>query len=303
MGKTSGLFPAFEMNAFKMPQWFISHGLHNYRPLITTLRASWQHWAEADADGMTNLSPIIMMFNAPPSEIKKQVGGHTWHKMRTASTKANVNRMVLRLVGGWSLEEAMEWPVHERRHAKTLIKIATKSTLLLACRHTRPGQRLMDNYRTALDFTRLGGTIDPTWGRKRLKREHDALAMQRALRKSDPTPWAKAWHCDIDGYTFTLLKSETELAMEGISQRHCCRSYARACRNGTETVFSIMGPERATVSWNSRFNELQVKSFANGAVKPGTKRAAERCVKRYFDELLRQDEALQWGDAALEKKS
>lgn len=286
----SALFPAFEMNAFRMPQWFIGHGLHNYKPLVTMLRASWQHWAEADADGLTNLSPIIMMFNAPPPEIKKQVGGHIWHKMRTASTKANVNRMVLRLVGGWSLEEAMEWPVHERRHAKTLIKSATKSGLLLACRHTQPGQKLMDNYRMALDFARLGGTIDPTWGRKRLKREHDALAMQQALKSSDPTPWAKPWHCDIDGYAFTLLKSEAELAMEGISQRHCCRSYAQACRNGTETVFSIMGPERATVSWNSRLNELQVKAFANGFVRQETRRAASRCVSQYLLHKVGRDD-------------
>ena len=287
----SALFPAFEMNAFKMPQWFIGHGLHNYKPLVTMLRASWEHWAEADADGLSHLSPMILMFNAPPPEIKRRVGGHTWHKMRTASIKANVNRMVLRLVGGWSLEEAMEWPTHERRHAKSLIKSGAKSELLLACRHTQPGQKLMDNYRMALDFARLGGTIDPAWGRKRLKQEHDALALQQALKSSDPTPWAKAWHCDIDGYSFRLLKSEAELAMEGVAQRHCCRSYAKDCRKGIETVFSVMGPERATMSWNRRFSELQVKSFANGFAKQDTKRAAERCVERYFNELLGRDDA------------
>jgi len=287
----NALFPAFEVNAFKMPQWFIGHGLHKYKPLVTMLRASWPHWAEADADGLTNLAPIIVIFNAAPADIRKQVRGHVWREMRTASTKANANRMVLRLIGGWSLEEAMEWPVHEKRHATKLLKTATKSSLLIACRHTERGQKLIDNYRMALDFGRLGGTVDPSWGRKRLKREHDALVMKRALASSNPEPWAKAWYYDIDGYTFTLLKSELELALEGISQRHCCRSYAQDCRSGVETVFSIMGPERATVSWNSRFSDLQVKGFANAAVKQETRRAAQRCINRYFTKQADLDAA------------
>ncbi|MEL6646983.1 MAG: hypothetical protein AAFQ05_04650 [Pseudomonadota bacterium] len=231
-----------------------------------------------------------MIYNAPPAEIKKTVGGHNWHKLRTSSTKANVNRMVLRLVGGWSFEEAMEWPAHERRHAKSFLKFSTKSVLLIACRHTQPGERLLDNYRLAEDFVRLGGTIYLTWGRKRLKREHDALAVKRALDSSDPTPWANPWYFDIGGYTFTLLESEAELAIEGASQRHCCRSYAQACRYGTETAFSIIGPERATMSWNSRLDALQVKSFANGPVSSKTKTAASRCVSEYLKHKIAKDD-------------
>lgn len=285
------LFPAFEMNAFRMPQWFIAYGLGNYTPLVTMLRSSWEHWAQAEADGLTNLAPIILMFNAPPAQIKRSVGGHVWHQMRTASTKTNVNRMALRLIGGWSLAEAMEWPIGERRHAKTLADRGTKSALLIACRHTQRGEKLFDNYRMALDFQRLGGTIDPTWGRKRLKREHDALSMKRAMVSSDPTPWERPWFCDIDDYSFSLLKSETELAIEGLAQRHCCRSYAQACREGREVVFSIMGPERATLSYDLKYLSLQVKAAANKPVLPATLRAAERCINRYFTDQADREAA------------
>lgn len=280
------LFPDFEQNAFRLPVWFARAGLSKYKPLVSMLRASWAQWAQADKDGLTHLAPFIVLFNAPPAKIRKEVGGHVWHRIRTANVTTNANRMVLRLVGGWTLEEAMEWPVHERRGALKLVKFNHKSELLTAFRHTAPGERVLDNLILARDFTRMGGMIDPTWGKGRLKREHDALAMKRALDSSDPTPWAKPWFCDIDGYTFTLLTSETELAMEGISQRHCCRSYARSCRNGVETVFSILGPERATMSWNSRYQELQVKAFANRAVKTATRWAAHRAISKYLLELV-----------------
>ncbi|MBO9451473.1 PcfJ domain-containing protein [Tropicibacter sp. R16_0] len=278
----SALFPAYEMNAFKRPEWFYRYGLSRYKPLVTMLRASWEHWAETDADGLSHLSPFVMMFNAPPTSIKKQAGGHIWREIRTASVKTNVNRATLKLVGGWSLEEAMEWPVHERRHALKLLQHSTKSPLLIACRHTRKGERVYDNLLIARDFQRLGGVIDPKWGRKRLNREHDALAVRKAMETSCPIPWAKAWYNDIDGFTFSLLKSEIELAIEGASQRHCCRSYANACREGRETVFSIMGPERATMSWNSRYQDLQVKAFANRAVQPATRDAAMKCINKYL---------------------
>lgn len=289
MTHTSTLFPDWAETAFIQPRWFVRAGLSKYRPLVTMLRASWSHWAQADKDGLTHLAPFTVIYNAPPNEIRRQVGGHVWHRIRTANVTTNANRMVLRLVGGWTLEEAMEWPVHERRGALRLLKFNHKSELLTAVRHTAPGERVLDNLITARDFTSMGGMIDPTWGKGRLKREHDALVMKRALASSDPTPWAKPWFCDIDGYTFTLLKSETELAVEGATQRHCCRSYARSCRDGWETVFSIMGPERATMSWNSRYQGLQVKAFANRTVTAATRRAAQLAINKYLTEKSDRD--------------
>lgn len=279
------LFKEWNATAFKPPSWFTAHGLNKYKPLVTMLRTSWEHWARADRDGLSNLAPFIVIYNKPPAEIKKIVGGHTWHQIRTASAKINANRMVLRLVGGWSLEEAMLWPVRERKHAQTYLRNSGKSELVIACRHAGSDGLIMENLETARDFVRLGGTIDPQWGRKRLKREHDALAMKKAMQQSDPTPWEKAWFCDVGDYTVTLLKSETELAFEGIAQRHCCRSYALACREGKETVFSIQGPERATASWNAPFMQMQIKGFANRSVSTATRLAMETAFDKYSDHL------------------
>lgn len=288
MTHDTNLFPSFDARAHALPKWFIAFGLKGNERLVSALLRSRKHWEQAEADGLGHLTPIIMVYNAPPKEIRKTVGGHIWQRIRTASRRANANRMVLMLYGGWTLDEAMEWPEKETRRALRFLGEASKDSLLIACRHTQPGHRLINNFYLARDFQRMGGKIDPNWGRKRLKKEHDALAVKKALSGSDPKPWAKRWYCDIEGYTFTLLNSETELAMEGAMQRHCCRSYASLCRAGHEIVFSIMGRERATMSWNRNIKSLQVKAFANGPVSPATKRAARLCIERY----LREQEVL-----------
>lgn len=286
------LFPAYQMRAFQPPPWFISAGLRKHADMVQMLRMSWEHWAQAQEDRLFHLSPIIVMFNAPPKEIKAEVGGHVWHQFRTGNLKTNTDRMVLRLMGGWSVEEVLLWPTHERRRAKSFLQVY-KSALLIACKHTKRGERLYDNLIVARDTVRLGGVIDQSWGKKRLKREHDALAMKKVLETSDPKPWDKPWFADIDGYTFTLLKSEAELAVEGASQKHCCRSYAPACRTGEETVFSVIGPERATASWNSRYKSLQVRGFANQTVKLQTQKAAMCAVSQYFTD--KEDEQIARG--------
>ncbi len=283
---SKALLPGLEMAEFKPPKWFVRHGLLKYKPIVSMLQSSWRHLAQAEADGLTHLAPFIVLFNKPPAEIKAIVGGHVWQQIRTANVHTNCNRMVLRLVGSWSLDEAMEWPAHERHHARKMLEFGRKFTLLIACRHTRPGEDLMENLIVAKDFQRMNGIIDPTWGRKRLKREHDALATAKALEGADPTPWAKAWfYDDMNGYSFSLLKSESELAIESATQRHCVRSYAKACKAGSETVFSIMGPERATVSYNTRHMQAQVKGYGNRKVSRETRQAALNCITRYFTDL------------------
>ena len=277
------LFPEYEMGAFRLPPWFIRYGLKNHHHLVRMARNSWKHWAQTDADGCENLSPFVMMYGEPPKEIKKIVGGHMWNRIRTATTKTNLDRMVLYTLLGWTLDEAMCWPEREKRHAMGFINSPySKSVLLVACRHTKPGEKLLHHFQLARDIERMGGTIDPTVGRKRLRRQHDALVLKREQERSDPTPWAPPWRCRIDGYTFTLLTSALDLAVEGASQRHCCRSYADACREGREIVFKIDGPQRATVSWNTHYQSLQVKTAWNGEPNQETREAAQRCVEKYL---------------------
>lgn len=282
MSVADHLYPDWTGPAVALPPWVSQYGLLRFKPLVSRVYASGPKWLQAQADGIPNVAPIIVRYNLHPHEIKALIGGEHWKRIHHAKLKTNVDRMVLMMVAGWSLDDAMLFPESERKRGVWLTK-AEKGPALLACKLAEKPGELLEFLSIATDLRRMGGTIDLDWGRKRLKREHDAMAIKVMMERSDPTPWAKPWFCDVGAYSFRLLTSETELAIEGITQRHCCRSYARACRSGREVVMQIEGPQRATCSWVKGQPDIQVKLFANGAASPETVMAA-RAARANFTE-------------------
>lgn len=274
------LYPLWSGPRVALPEWVIRHGLVKYRPIVQRVYASADHWQQAEADGLGNIAPVLVRFNKSPSELRREVGGEAWKTIHHASLKSNVDRLVLTMIGGWSFEEAMIFPAKERKAAKSYLDLG-KSVLMLACRLSRDTGDLKNQIIIARDVQRLGGQLDQSWGRKRLKREHDALVLKNIVGQSNPTPWADAWFCDVGPFSFSLLKSETELAIEGGTQRHCAGSYAKDCRAGKEVVLRVEGPERATCSWSVGDFGIQVKGFANGKVSDACVKAAKEARLAY----------------------
>jgi|GEM_PF-5907428 len=256
-----------------LPSWVEMYGLRKNAALVGRVYASAPIWQQAEADGLSNISPIIVKFNRTPQDIKRRVGSEAWKMVHRSSKKTNVDRLVLCLLGGWTFEEALIFPAKERKRAKGFLR-RSKSAMLLACRLAARANDLQAQLILAEDLQRMGGTLDQTWGRKRLKREHEALVMKKMMDKADPTPWAKSWFHDVGDFTFSLLKSESELMMEGALQRHCVRSYAAKCRDGKEVVLRIEGAERATASWRIGERGIQVAAFSNTEVSDDCKKAA-----------------------------
>lgn len=278
---TDNLYPDWAGQHFAIPAWFKRGGLGKLGRLKAELFQSAKRLEQLDADGLSNLAPIIVLFGANPSDIRAKIGGEKWKILHKSMTRVNVDRLVLCRIAGWTLEEALTFPEKSSRRAKYFLDYYTKSALLAACRLSGERCDLHEQLIIAQDIIRMGGTIDPSWGRKRTKREHDALVMQTAISKSNPEPWAKAWFFDVAGYSFSLLKSETEMAIEGAVQRHCVKSYTASCRSGKEFVLQITGEERATCSWRRGDPNLQVKGFANLAVTPQCVAAARAARKAY----------------------
>ena len=274
------MYPEWDGYHAEIPSWAVRAGLLKYNPIVRSIGATAALWKRAEADGIPQIAPALVLFAKPPDQIKADVGGEIWRRMHHAKISANVDRLVLRLIGGWTLDEAMEWPAWRR--AKPCISSHGKSALLWACRNSATKGDFSDNLQLARDFQRMGGVVDPAWGMKRMRREHDAKAVQFAMRSANPEPWAKPWFCDVGPYSFSLLKSELELALEGATQRHCARSYALACRDGREVVLRIEGPERATCSWRVGERYIQVKAACNKPVMDETEVAAAE-ARRLFE--------------------
>ena len=274
------LYPDWTGPKTALPPWVLNFGLLKCRPILSRVYLSAAKWQQAEQDGIGNVAPMIVHFNADPRGIKELVGREVWRKIHHATLKSNVDRLVLCRLAGWTIEEAMLFPTKGRRRARAFLEHG-KSALLLACRLARHTDEIREFLIMAQDVQRMGGNPDPAWGRKRLRREHDALALKRAFDSCDPTPWARPWYHDVGAYSFALLKSESELAMEGACQRHCVRSYARACRAGTDVVLRIDGAKRATCSWRVGDRAIQVKGFANSKVSAECLAAAKKARAAY----------------------
>lgn len=280
--RSSALYPDWDALNVELPDWVVRHGLRKCNKLVGQVYASAKIWQQAKEDGIANVAPIIVKFNKSPQEIRQEIGGLYWKQIHHATTKANVDRLVLMVIGGWTLDEAMLFPIKGKTSAKMYIGNYGKTALLHACRLSAKGGDFRDQLTIAQDVQRMGGVIDPCWGRKRLKKEHDALVVKRMFDRTDSTPWAKSWFFDVGAYSFALLKSETDLAIEGATQRHCIASYASACRSGRETALRIDGAEHATCSWKKGDSQIQVKGFANSQVSAECIAAAKEARVAYL---------------------
>lgn len=274
------LYPNWQEPIVKLPGWVVWFGLSKTAPVVGRVYASAPHWQQAEADGLTNVAPVLVLFNAAPREVRREIGGEAWKRVHHGSLKSNVDLLVLRMVMGWTLEEALQFPANHHRRAKSYRGVG-KSALLTACRLGRGDEDFRAQMIMARDVQRMGGELSPEWGRKRLKREHDALVMANVMRSADSTPWSRPWFHDVGDYSFSLLKSEAELVLEGACQRHCVSSYARAAKAGREVILRIEGAERATCSWRVGDSHIQVKGFANTDVTPACRSAAREARKAW----------------------
>lgn len=282
----SGLYPDWSGPSVPLPKWVERYGLSKSPVIVNRVYASTPHWQQAEADKIPNIAPILVNYNKSPRDVRRLIGGEYWGRIHHDCLNANVNRLILMMRGGWSIDDAMVFPANKKIRANRYLK-CSKSAVLLASRLHARGGTFDGFYIMANDTMRMGGVLDQTWGRKRLKAEHDALAMKMAMAKTDPTPWAKAWFGDVGPYSFSLLKSATELMIEGVVQRHCAGSYAIACRAGREFVMQITGKERATCSWLKGENYMQVKGFANTNVSDECRTAAIEARKMYLADLAK----------------
>jgi hypothetical protein len=137
------------------------------------------------------------------------------------------------------------------------------------------------------DTRRMGTEPNLAWSVKRLKREHDALALKAAMAQHSPEPWAAPFVFEHDGYRFERLVSDLEMAQEGLSQRHCVASYTRAAKQGDYIVLRITGKERATFGFGlNRCDEL--KGFANSEVTKDCRAAAKEAKRACIAQVVTQ---------------
>lgn len=228
--------------------------------------AGWRHYSdalvyqanqvlpyvrEAETDGLFHLIPAIVVFQASPSAIRREIGKGAWKRIAANSRTRNMRIMqvvekcegaeisgkdaFVRLLDVRSgMLGAMNWCSEEMMTAARLAPRSTTASLLETLHIVRDAHRML-------------GTVNPTWGLARIRREHDAAILANRRKTFSADDFAAPWAFADAGFEATLLTSPLTINVEGATQHHCVGSYWRDAQRGSYAVLKVEGKERATI--------------------------------------------------------
>lgn len=124
---------------------------------------------------------------------------------------------------------------------------------------------------------------------KRLKAEHDRLAFIIRDKEIEPfiAPEPVIKQVEVDGFKLSHISNHTELIAESVDMKHCVAGYATSVKSGASVVYSIDGPERATLEicqshYTGGFNIRQCKGRFNQQISPTLQKAIDKFFDDYY---------------------
>lgn len=244
---------------------------------------------EAEADGLFHLIPGIVVFQASPSAIRREIGPATWRRITHNSRTRNMRIMQtvekVSGIGGGGDWKANFIKLMEVRsgllggfmwldeNAIDAARLAPRST----------ARSLLETTHIIRDARRMIGQISPDWGLARIKREHDAAMLESRRKTFSAEDFTQPWSFDSDGMQAALLTSPLAINVEGDTQHHCVGSYWREASRGSYAVLKVEGKERATVGmWHTPDGWAvdQVYAACNAPVTDTCRAFAFKAAKR-----------------------
>jgi hypothetical protein len=212
--------------------------------LVQKASAMLPYIKEAEADGLLNLVPAIVVFQAHPSAIRKEIGGAAWKQIAHGSKTRNMRIMQVASGAPEHFLRLLDYPSGVL-NAATFFDDDEALAARLAPKKTPHGLNLA--YSTITDTRRMIGRINPEWGWRRLLREHEIAVRNLRQKKFSDKRFAADWSHASKKFTATLLTNMLDIAVEGDMQHHCVGSYAGEAAGGKYAVVRVEGADRATV--------------------------------------------------------
>jgi hypothetical protein len=228
-----------------------------------------------EADNCRNTSAFGLVFDGP-KESKDALGKPLWKRLRGNSRTRN-DLIVKVLSKAWPLWDGWEVKPHHIRTvseipstvlrktsscASIVQSVLSVSTLTgmddlmkrivlgykgqlknfhLAWPASLPGL-ISDTHRMC---QRLGQTFNPRWSFRRIKQEHDEMALEITKRESSPEPIEAMEKypqtLNYKGVVATLFKSCRDIAVRGLQHHHCVAVYAKRVEKDDYVVYSLEG--------------------------------------------------------------
>lgn len=225
--------------------------------LVRRAHAILPYINEAERDGLYNLVPIIIAFDAPPQTIRAEIGRGAWRRVANNSISRNTLLMnATRRAGKPAFVKLLEMPSGVLR----VVHTADEDEIIAARISPRKRPRVFLETLHAVRDTRrmlLPTEFNPNWGYARFRQEHEVATRAIMQRRYSDKKFAPEWSFEEKGYSAHLLTSQAEIATEGEVQHHCVGSYAREAAIGRYAVFKIDGKERATAGVvNGRVDQI-----------------------------------------------
>lgn len=279
----------FQEAAWRVPHWCYDLGYMRSSQVLRLIKMHASVIHRAQLDDIEHVAPILLALRSDPAAARKRVGKAVWRVIPHSPLHVNVARANVLLQSRITIADLIHFPKGALREVPKKIREYGEPAIIVAGIIAKNRTEFREAVMLARDTIRMGGNIDRRWSLRRLREEHDRLAMQWAKLTSDPTPWADPWSCEVDGYRFTFLNSATAFAAEGQTMRHCVASYARHAKAGRYIIMKIEGKERATVRFGGHPVRVQeVKARFNRAVSDACRRACAKVCAEHLESVRKE---------------
>jgi hypothetical protein len=246
-------------------------------------------------DNMLNVVPVFLNTDLTSvSEARDHYGKGLWK--RICNTPKTKNNLVFRNFHGVS-NESIRYLLCSKYSLLMMKSLNAKcETTVRLCNDIVRGKNSgIDYWReiksighvvydTKSMFLTLGETFNPDWSLRRIKEAHSYASKEINKREYSSVSVLEPHCITIDGFTFTRLVSELEVADEGSEMKHCVASYAKDVSRGGYMVYKVESPtERATLGfrrWPSKLLQIdQIYSYCNIRVSDEMESASEKLLK------------------------
>lgn len=313
---SAAIFNTFIRDNIPKEAWFAvtRKGFHwkKFDPGLVNTAVNHNHLVQqAVKDNTLNLLPLMLHHEMDTQELKALYGKGLWKRL--ASTSKSRMKYLAPLIEtdpSWIevrtgiLQEA--WPRYFMSGAPDAWAGLVAARLAPTIKEYHATQMIVRD--TIHMATTQREVVNPKWSLSRWKEEHDRLTKLILINKYSPKPFCDVAVYEEDGYTFTLLNSQMDIAAEGQLMGHCVGSYATRAAADKYAVFKVEGKERATlglIRFEVRYPRTkhtedleydQCYGKFNSGVSSDLVNAAHKVVKRHNDSIrLRDGQPLRQG--------
>ena len=204
---------------------------------------------QAVKDKTINLIPLMLEFEEDPQQLRKRFGKGLWKQLaHTSKTRMKLLAPLLRYSTEVTSLRTGILPLVSSYHLTNLEMGGYLLTAAKVAPRIKDFVQTFDIVRDTMRMAERAGTeVNLNWSWRRWQEVHDRMSWEIAMNRYPSTKFAEDCVFTQGGYTFTLLNSQADIAMEGTTMRHCVASYAHMASQGKYAVFKIEGKERATL--------------------------------------------------------